>query len=446
MIESLPADPGGASPMDTPEAGYDRFVTGNQYATGDHLISIFTEEGQILNQAIIDQKETQADNFRHKIKYYDRFSDGYVEIAEALLDPLGEQTYFIRGSMSDRHPSSNLDLFVLERGYSLDNLQAVPNYIFSPMEFTYGRALLEDVSGTGDVAGDLRAYSPNYMAFNEAELQSRMTESFSAQATEVLERILFAPTGPEPEPELYTLNPLQPAPGDPAEEVLQPIAPLQPAPGDPAEEVLQPIAPLQAVFDAILPVQPRFEDAGRVGSAVENRVDVPPSSQPQPQQQHLTVSQDLSSQYVTLLIVLAAAGLAALGYVAYGMRRGQAPVVPQLPAGAVTPEPVADYRTATKRLLSAARALYDTGCRKEAHEMLGRAIRLFYSRRMGARGLLTNEELLLHMRHGQASDISEYKSVAKWLVVCGSVEYAKYRPDAGKFAGAFEDFSNMVDR
>lgn len=440
IIEGLLTDPEKSSPIDTPEIQYDHFVTGNRYAIGDHLISIYTEEGQILNHVLIDQKEVQTDNFRHKIKYYDRFSDGYVEIAEALLDPLGKQMYFSRGSVSDRYPNSNLELFVLERGYSLDNLQAVPNYIFSPMEFTYGRALLEDLSGVGGAAGDLRAYSPNYAILDEAELQSRMTESLSAQTSEVLERMLFAPVEPEPEPELYALNPLRPT-GNLAEE--QPIVPGSDVVedaitlGNLAEE--HPVVPPRGVFDTILHVQPKFEDVSRVGSVIENR-DVVPSSQPQ-----LTVSQGLDPWYVMLLIVLAAAGLAALTYLAYRTRRRRATViVPRLLAGTVTPEPVVDYRTATRNLLSKARDLYDAEYHKEAHEVLGRAIRLFYSHKINARGLLTNEELLMHMRHWRVSDSSEYKSVARWLVVCGSVEYARYGPDAEEFAGVLADFSNVV--
>ena len=49
----------------------------------------------MLNGMIDEQQELQKDSFKHKIRYYDRFSDGYVEVAEALLDPIGDNKYLI---------------------------------------------------------------------------------------------------------------------------------------------------------------------------------------------------------------------------------------------------------------------------------------------------------------------------------------------------------------
>ena len=72
---------------------YDDFITGSGYTIGDRLISIDSEEGQILNQILIDQKKIDKENFLHMIKYLDRYSDGYVELAEALIDPVKQQKY-----------------------------------------------------------------------------------------------------------------------------------------------------------------------------------------------------------------------------------------------------------------------------------------------------------------------------------------------------------------
>ena len=72
---------------------YDKFITNNQYSIGDYKITINSEEGQILNGVLVEQRDVRQDSFQHKIKYYDRFSDGYVQIAEALLDPIGDSKY-----------------------------------------------------------------------------------------------------------------------------------------------------------------------------------------------------------------------------------------------------------------------------------------------------------------------------------------------------------------
>ena len=58
---------------------------------GNKEITIDSREGQFLNKILIEQREINKENFFHMIKYLDRYSDGYVELAEALLDPVRKQ-------------------------------------------------------------------------------------------------------------------------------------------------------------------------------------------------------------------------------------------------------------------------------------------------------------------------------------------------------------------
>ena len=67
------------------------YITGSRYMLGDHEITIDSKEGQLLNQLLIEQKQINKDNFYHMIKYLDRYSDGYVELAQALVDPVRQQ-------------------------------------------------------------------------------------------------------------------------------------------------------------------------------------------------------------------------------------------------------------------------------------------------------------------------------------------------------------------
>jgi len=170
---------------------YDKFITNSQYSIGDYKITINSEEGQILNGVLVEQRDTRQDSFQHKIKYYDRFSDGYVQIAEALLDPIGDSKYLINGRSLDYNPNSNLELFVLERGYSMDNLESIPNDIFTPKEFTLGRQLMDDAQRSGEGVGiDLREYSPNYLILNQEQIQERMINAFSEQTSELFNGIM----------------------------------------------------------------------------------------------------------------------------------------------------------------------------------------------------------------------------------------------------------------
>ena len=114
---------------------YEDFITGSGYVIGQREITIDSEEGQILNQMLIEQKRINKENFFHMIKYLDRYSDGYVELAEALLDPVKKQNYQSSGMSRDSYLNSNLENFLVERGYDLTNVESIPNNAFSPTKY-----------------------------------------------------------------------------------------------------------------------------------------------------------------------------------------------------------------------------------------------------------------------------------------------------------------------
>ncbi|MGB1378869.1 MAG: hypothetical protein ACPG6E_06420, partial [Nitrosopumilus sp.] len=90
---------------------FEDFITGSGYTIGDRIITIDSEEGKILNKMLIEQKQINKDNFFHMIKYLDRYSDGYVELAQALLDPVKKQKYLSSGIARDYYIDSNLENF-----------------------------------------------------------------------------------------------------------------------------------------------------------------------------------------------------------------------------------------------------------------------------------------------------------------------------------------------
>jgi len=47
---------------------YDKFITNNQYSIGDYKITINSEEGQILNGMLVEQRDIRQDSFQHKLK------------------------------------------------------------------------------------------------------------------------------------------------------------------------------------------------------------------------------------------------------------------------------------------------------------------------------------------------------------------------------------------
>ena len=62
------------------------FVSGNSYMIDGERIPSASIEGNLINELLVKQKEIMRDNWLHKIKYHDRYDDGYVELAQAMLD------------------------------------------------------------------------------------------------------------------------------------------------------------------------------------------------------------------------------------------------------------------------------------------------------------------------------------------------------------------------
>jgi hypothetical protein len=373
---------------------YDKFVTNNQYSIGDYKITINSEEGQILNEVIIEQQKLQDESFKHKIKYYDRFSDGYVEIAEALLDPIGNNKYLINGRSLDYNPNSNLELFVLERGYSMDNLDAIPNDIFTPKEFTLGRAMMDEAIRTGDGEFDLREYSPNYLQLNKEQIQERMMKSFSEQTSQIFNEIIVG-------------------------KQLQPDGTLS----DIGVTVSQPKDDLQSIFDNFKFEQAKFENTRHVRDSLQDG-----------SQQIIPSSQNIEENPL-LLILPIFVGLAIFGYL---MKRKSSQQKQKLPLLQIN-EPRTDYRKLTQEMLVNSQRFYNNNQRKEAYEILSQAIRYYYAQNLGICKEMTNFELLSSLKKS-----NEYEQVKRWLLLCGSVEYAKYKSNDNDYLSVISNFSKLI--
>lgn len=375
------------------EPAYDGFVTGNRYFVGGREIEFYSEEGQELNALLVGQLEAARENLMHKIKYYDRFSDGYVEIAEALLDPIGDNTYIIHGRKYDHNPNSNLEVFVRERGYSLDDLAAIPNDVFSPKRFTLGRAMMEEAARTGDGEFDLRKYSPNYLDLGGEDARQSMAESLEGQALDLFGRMVPGSTA------------------DPGR-IGQDARDAQPPDAGPPE------APALPELRART-----FEGTGHVRDLLGRAPPEPPAPQ--------------GGDPLVFLLVPAAAALAALGYLARG-RLGRGGGEPTPPAAV----PGEDYALAVRRMLAESRALHESGRHKEAYEALGRSIRYYYSQRLGVFREMTNLEIFSELGGRGAGELP---LVREWLLLCGSVDYAMYAASPGDFEAALSGFGRVVE-
>ena len=376
---------------------YDKFITGNKYSMGDYKITIDSEEGQVLAGMLIEQRDLRQESFQHKIKYYDRFSDGYVQIAEALLDPIGDSKYLIKGQAFDYNPNSNLELFVLERGYTMDNLEAIPNDIFTPKEFTLGRHLMDEATRSGEGEFDLREYSPNYLLLNKEQIQERMNEALSEQTSQLFDGILSGeqlPPGKLPELGIG---------------------------------VSSPTSESENIFDNFKFEKPKFENTRHVRDSVQSN----PFQISDPVQSLENIS--------LLLIIPVFVALAVFGYLLrkkLSQRKLQEPVL-------LVSQPQTDYRELTQQMIHKSQSLFDNNQRKEAFEALSQSIRYYYSQNMEIYKEMTNHELLTVLNESKSD---AYGKVRDWLLLCGSVEYAKYDSSDADFRDALSKFAKEVSK
>ena len=376
---------------------YDKFITGNKYSMGDYKITIDSEEGQVLAGMLIEQRDLRQESFQHKIKYYDRFSDGYVQIAEALLDPIGDSRYLIKGQTFDYNPNSNLELFVLERGYTMDNLEAIPNDIFTPKEFTLGRQLMDEATRSGEGEFDLREYSPNYLLLNKEQIQERMNEAFSEQTSQLFDGILSGeqlPPGKLP---------------------------------DLGIGVSSPTSESESIFDNFKFEKPKFENTRHVRDSLQSN----PFQITNPAQSLENIS--------LLLIIPVFVALAVFGYL---LRKKLSERKPQEPVLFVS-KPQTDFRELTQQMIHKSQNLFDNNQRKEAFEALSQAIRYYYSQNMEIYKEMTNHELLSLLNESKSD---AYGKVRDWLLLCGSVEYAKYHSSDADFRDVLSKFAKEVSK
>ena len=122
------------------------------------------------------------------------------------------------------------------------------------------------------------------------------------------------------------------------------------------------------------------------------------------------------------------------------MRKKLSQRKPEEPLLQVT-KPQIDYRELTKDLLEKSNQLFNNNQRKVAHAILSQAIRYYYSQNLKIYKELTNFELLSQLRQSKPTDFGK---VRDWLLLCGSVEYAKYRSDDAEFKAALQNFSKEV--
>jgi len=361
-------------------------ITGSGFTVGTRLITIDSEEGQILNQMLNEQRQINKDNFFHMIKYLDRYSDGYVELAEALIDPVKKQKYLSSGISRDYYVDSNLENFLVERGYDLNDLGSIPNNAFSPTKYDDVRLKAAQMANEGKESIDLRELLPNYVAPDSQAMKEDMIRQLTKETSDVYESI--------------TSRQLD-------------ISVNQ------SPDLKNPIS--SNLFDDFQFVNTKFENTQHVIDSIEK-----------PQ-----TSFELPKNYDYNLIILIPIilGLIIFGYLSYRKSIANR----QLPIATVTPS--VNYVENTLEMIQSSKNLFDDSMPKYAFEKFSQAIRYYYSNKLGINLDLTQSEMMYNLRK---SDVSNYPQIQKWLQLCGQVEFVKHRSTQKEFIDSLETFRKLI--
>jgi len=365
---------------------FEDLITGSGFTVGTRLITIDSEEGQILNQMLNEQRQINKDNFFHMIKYLDRYSDGYIELAEALLDPVKKQKYLSSGISRDYYVDSNLENFLVERGYDLNDLDSIPNNAFSPTKYDDVRLKAAQMANEGKESIDLRELLPNYVAPDSQAMKEDMIRQLTKETSNVYESISSRQLD-------ISVNQ--------------------------SPDLTNSIS--SNLFDDFQFVNTKFENTKHVIDSIEK----PQTSFELPK----------NYDYNLMILIPIILGLIIFGYLSYRKSITKR----QLSIATVTPS--VNYVENTLEMIQSSKNLFDDSMPKYAFEKFSQAIRYYYSNKLGINLDLTQSEMMYNLRK---SDVSNYPQIQKWLQLCGQVEFVKYRSTQKEFIDSLETFRKLI--
>ena len=406
------------SPSELPTA----FVTGNNYALNSNAIYINTNEGLSLNTLLIEQIETEKKNAEHTDSFWSRADQlimGNFGVINALQNPFTENNYHIEGEKYSENTNSNLEYFVQERGYDLDNLQDIPNHMITPKKYDLSRAVSKEISNPLSSnldmqhVRDLRDVAPNALDFTPQQEMQMFRESIKNTSFDVvgalMPRLMVDESWFEPESTAQTNSNVK---------------------NDEKQNTSQSMTQSQKQEEQKKQVEEEklFQETSHIKDLIANSAYEP--------------NYDLqeNSQF-PLFEIITSFGMFVSSFIACQViiryyRNSQKIHLPS-----ITIESKNNYLTEVESLLTHATSLYRQNKIKDAYEKLSQSIRLFYSNRLELeKEIITSDLLPLMKRFGS----HEESLVEESLRLSDMIEFAKHIEKDNKFEQIITEFSKIV--
>ena len=397
-------------------------IRDSEYALNSNAIYINTNEGLSLNNLLIEQIETEKKNVEHTDSFWSRTDQlimGNFGVINALQNPFTENNYHIEGEKYSENTNSNLEYFVQERGYDLDNLQDIPNHMVTPKKYDLSRAVSKEVSNplssNLDVqhVRDLRDVAPNAFDFTPQQEMQMFRESVKNTSFDVvgalMPRLMVDESWFEPESAAQTNSNVK---NNEKQNTSQSMTQSQ------KQEEQKKQVEEEKLFQETSHIKDLIANSG-----YEPNYDLQENSQ------------------FPLIEIITSFGMFVSSFIACQViirhyRNSQKIHLPS-----ITIESENNYLTEVESLLTHATSLYRQNKIKDAYEKLSQSIRLFYSNRLELeKEIITSDLLPLMKRFGS----HEKSLVEESLRLSDMIEFAKHIEKDNKFEQIITEFSKIV--
>ena len=406
------------SPSEIPTS----FVTGNEYALNSNAIYINTDEGISLNNLLIEQIENERENVEHTDSFWSRTDQivmGNFGVINALQNPFTENNYHIEGEKYSENTNSNLEYFVQERGYQLDNLEDIPNHMVTPKKYDLSRAVSKEISNplSSDLdvqhVRDLRDVSPNAFDFTPQQEMQMFRESVKNTSFDVvgalMPKLMVDESWFEPESTAQTNSDVK---NDEKQNTSQSMSESQ------KQEEQKKQVEEEKLFQETSHIKDLISNSG-----YEPNYDLQENSQ------------------LPLFEIITSFGMFVSSFIACKVifRHYRNPQKIHLPS--ITIESKNDYLIEVESLLDSAKSLYRQNNIKDGYEKLSQSIRLFYSNRLELEKEIITSDLLPLMKR---FDNQEKSLVEESLRLSDMIEFAKHIEKDNKFEQIVTEFSKII--
>ena len=404
-------------PQELPTA----FVTGNDYAINSSQILISSDEGITLNNFLIEQIDEWKNDIEHTEKFWSRTDQvimGNFGVINALQNPLTNNNYHIDGKKYSENTKSNLEYFVQERGYDVDNLESVPNHTVTPKKYDLSRSVSKQwenpLSNNLDIqhVRDLRDVAPNAFDFApEQEMQmfreSIKTTSFDAVGS-LMPRLIVDESMFLSELDSTKISQEQKSSNDEKKSPAFSTYDSKHKQNNESEKEI-------------------FQQTSHIKDTISNSEFKPNYSVQEEHEFQLF-------EIITSLIISFGSLIMWILLKKYYKQNMDALSI-------VTEKTKYNYLDDVESLLEQANSLYKKARTKDAYEKLSQSMRVFYSNKLGLEKEVVTSDLIPLLKNFSKSEKS---LVRHSLHLSDMIEFAKHSEDKKQFVQILEEFSQIL--